>query len=110
MRAAPRRAPRRNAFPPPPHGSRSRLPSLGRRSYVKYAYNGVALNELQGLVLRCTPAQLRADGSCPITRGEQTIESLKLDIMTRDGCIGVLVALIFALRVLAYLGIRYRTK
>lgn len=28
------------------------------RSYVRYSYFGVALNELQGLVLTCTPQEL----------------------------------------------------
>lgn len=27
-------------------------------SYVRYSYFGIALNELQGLVLTCTPQQL----------------------------------------------------
>ncbi len=36
----------------------SSLPPLNVCSYVRYSYMGVALNELNGLVLTCTPDQL----------------------------------------------------
>lgn len=36
----------------------SSLPQLNVCSYVRYSYMGVALNELNGLVLTCTPDQL----------------------------------------------------
>ncbi|KAI8846854.1 P-loop containing nucleoside triphosphate hydrolase protein [Chytridium lagenaria] len=51
-------------------------------SYVKYAYVGIALNELSGLKLVCSPSELRADGTCPITDGQFTISQLGLDKMT----------------------------
>lgn len=40
-----------------PHQPNLSLP-LSLRSYVRYSYFGIALNELQGLVLTCTPEQL----------------------------------------------------
>lgn len=83
---------------------------LDALSYIKYSYVGIALNELQGLRLSCTASQFvrQADGTlrCPITRGEQTIESLGLDFISVGGCIGVLIGFIFFARVLAYVGLR----
>jgi ATP-binding cassette, subfamily G (WHITE), member 2 len=95
--------------------SPSRLPNyfswLDALSYIKYSYVGISLNELQGLELYCTESQLvqRADGSfrCPITRGEQTIDSLGLDFISVGGCAGVLIGLIIFSRVVAYLGLRF---
>jgi hypothetical protein len=45
---------------------------LDALSYVQYTYVGISLNELTGLVITCTPAQLEAaGGTCATTSGEQ---------------------------------------
>eukprot|EP01113_Clastostelium_recurvatum_P040178 TRINITY_DN6221_c1_g2_i1.p1 TRINITY_DN6221_c1_g2~~TRINITY_DN6221_c1_g2_i1.p1 ORF type:complete len:672 (-),score=98.76 TRINITY_DN6221_c1_g2_i1:16-2031(-) len=81
---------------------------LDALSYAKYSYVGIALNELQGLVIHCTQAQLdAAGGKCPITRGEQTIASLGLDKLSIGLCAGVLVLMIVFFRVGAYVAIRF---
>lgn len=81
---------------------------LDALSYVKYTYTGISLNELQGLQLSCTPAELaRAPGGvCPITSGQQTISLLGLDYMSKTGCALVLLGFIVFCRVIGYLGIR----
>ncbi|PSC67254.1 ABC transporter G family [Micractinium conductrix] len=66
-------------------------------SYVRYTYMGVALNELHGLVLTCTPEQLAKapGGVCPITSGEQTINTLDLDQLSIGANAGVLLCTAF---------------
>ncbi|KAI7840440.1 hypothetical protein COHA_005866 [Chlorella ohadii] len=77
-------------------------------SYVRYSYFGIALNELTGLVLTCTPQQLaEANGRCPVTSGEQTIDRLDLNQLSIASNAGILVAYIFLCRLIAFLGIRF---
>jgi ABC-type multidrug transport system ATPase subunit len=71
-------------------------------SYVKYAYIGISLNELQGLELSCTLPDI---SKC--VSGQSKIIELGLDYITIGGCVGVLVAMIFFFRFIAYLGVRY---
>jgi len=80
---------------------------LDALSYAKYSYVGISLNELHGLVITCTPAQLNAQGVCPISSGEQTIKSLGFDKYTIHECALVLVAMIIFFRACAYLAIRF---
>jgi hypothetical protein len=68
----------------PTNNSPKNLPAyfswLDAVSYVKYAYIGAALNENAGLVLRCTPKELKfnAQGQsiCPVTSGAQVMADL----------------------------------
>lgn len=77
-------------------------------SYVQYCYIGVSLNELDGLKLHCTEAQITANGgTCPYTNGQQFIDSLGLDYISLGGCVAVLCGYIAVCRVIAYLAIRY---
>ncbi|KAL4440224.1 hypothetical protein ABPG75_003225 [Micractinium tetrahymenae] len=78
-------------------------------SYVRYSYLGVALNELNGLVLTCTPDQLAKtkDGACPITSGQQTVDSLGLGELTIGQNAAVLAGYVLICRTVAYLGIRF---
>lgn len=81
---------------------------LDALSYAKYTYVGVALNELQGLVLTCTDAQrAKGNGTCPTPNGEFTIKELGLDSLTVTGCAFTLLAMIVFFRVAAYLSIRF---
>eukprot|EP00198_Chlamydomonas_reinhardtii_P001132 XP_001690467.1 predicted protein [Chlamydomonas reinhardtii] len=80
---------------------------LDALTYVKYTYVGISLNELDGLALTCTPAQLDAAGRCPITSGQQTIDALGLDYLTMGQCAGILVAYISICCGAAYLGVRF---
>jgi ATP-binding cassette subfamily G (WHITE) protein 2 len=75
---------------------------------VKYTYVGISLNELSGLRLHCTAKELAAapGGACPITSGEQTIAALGLNAYSIPLCAGILLALIVATRLAAYVGLR----
>lgn len=80
---------------------------LDSLSYVKYTYIGISINELSGLVLHCTPAELdKAGGRCPVTSGEQTIAQLGLDHYSMGLCAGILVVFIVVCRAAAYVGLR----
>eukprot|EP01113_Clastostelium_recurvatum_P040181 TRINITY_DN6221_c1_g3_i1.p1 TRINITY_DN6221_c1_g3~~TRINITY_DN6221_c1_g3_i1.p1 ORF type:complete len:685 (-),score=161.23 TRINITY_DN6221_c1_g3_i1:74-2128(-) len=76
-------------------------------SYTKYAYVGGALNELKDLTLTCTPAQLNAQGKCPVTSGQQTIDQLGLDKFPISLCMGILFLYVVLCRVGAFVAIRY---
>lgn len=75
---------------------------LDALSYVKYAYVGTALNELEGLTLEC-----EAGKPCPYPTGQTVIEQLGLNQLSIGACVGALFALIVGFRVIAYFGIRY---
>lgn len=79
---------------------------LDALSYVKYTYTGIALNELHGLTYTCQPSEMR-NGACPTATGQQVIDRLGLDYITRDQAAGILILFIFATRFIAYLGLRF---
>lgn len=82
---------------------------LDALSYVKWTYVGISLNELTGLVLHCTPAELeKAGGKCPVTSGEQTVNQLGLGQFSMGLCAGILVVYILVCRFAAYVGLRVR--
>ena len=56
---------------------------------------------------RGPPACRKTNGVCPITSGQQTIDSLDLDQLSIVGNAGVLLAYIVVCRLAAFLGIRY---
>lgn len=74
-------------------------------SYLKYAFVGVALNELHGLELTCTSAE-RQSGSCILT-GEQLIDDLGYGQYTIGFLAGILAVFIVGCRVVAFLGLKY---
>ena len=65
----------------------------------------VSVNEWSGLKLVCTPAELRPDGTCQNTEGEQLLHFLGFDL-TVGACVGILLFFIVGCRSIAYLGIR----
>jgi hypothetical protein len=71
-------------------------------SYIKYAYFGIALNELHGLELSCAPGQV-----CVYTNGTQQLEALGYTRYSMGACAGYLVLLIVAFRFLGFLGLRF---
>jgi len=85
---------------------------LDALSYVKYSYVGVSLNELGGLVYNCTESQfVTVNGSttCPVTSGEEVMETLGLNYLPIYACVLTLIGYIIACRILAYLGAKYIT-
>ena len=70
-------------------------------SYVKWAYIGISLNELQGLQLTCPSPP------CAITSGAQTIAQLGFGVYTMGSCALALIIFCVITRFIAYLGIRY---
>lgn len=83
---------------------------LDALSYVKYTYMGISLNELSDLELYCKPNEYRMDNgiqTCPITKGQQTIDALGLDMLTLGQNIGILISYIVIARFIAFLGLRF---
>jgi hypothetical protein len=56
---------------------------------------------LRGVVFYCTPSQLSADGTCPITSGEDVLRLYNLDVSTMAYSLGM-VACVIAYRIIAY--------
>lgn len=71
-------------------------------SFIKYAFVGVTITQLQGLELSCPTGQ-----TCAITRGSQIIAANGYDQYTSGFCIGILFVLIVGARLLAYLALRF---
>jgi len=57
---------------------------------------------LRGVTFYCTPDQLSADGTCPITTGEQVLELYNLNVSTVAYSLGMVACLIIY-RLIAYL-------
>ena len=74
-------------------------------SYLKYAFVGVALNELHGLELTCTQSDIDAK-SC-FTTGEELIANLGYDEYTIGSLAGILAVFIVGCRLVAFLGLKY---
>lgn len=74
-------------------------------SYIKYAFVGIALNELGGLELSCTPEEI-AKNKC-ISSGETIIEQKGYDEYQINFCAGILVVYIVGCRLLAYLALKF---
>jgi ATP-binding cassette subfamily G (WHITE) protein 2 len=75
--------------------------------YSNYAFIGAALNELRNLDLHCTESQLKSDGTCAYTSGNQDIEDKGYDKFSIGGCIGALLVYIAMTKFVAYLALRY---
>lgn len=75
-------------------------------SYIKYAFVGVALNELEGLKFTCTDEEI-AKGMCKIYTGETVIADKGYDQYTISYCAGSLVAYVIGVRIIGYFAIRY---
>jgi ATP-binding cassette subfamily G (WHITE) protein 2 len=71
-------------------------------SYIKYAFVGVALNELHGLELSCPVGTV-----CQFTNGAQITEFYGYNDYTIGFCAGILVVLIVGFRLIGYLGLRF---
>jgi ABC-type multidrug transport system ATPase subunit len=71
-------------------------------SYLKYAFVGVALNELHGLELTCLPS----DTTCILT-GQQLIVNGGYDQYSIGFLAGILSVFIVGCRVVAFLGLKY---
>eukprot|EP01117_Protostelium_nocturnum_P010633 TRINITY_DN382_c0_g1_i1.p1 TRINITY_DN382_c0_g1~~TRINITY_DN382_c0_g1_i1.p1 ORF type:complete len:613 (+),score=171.42 TRINITY_DN382_c0_g1_i1:131-1969(+) len=79
---------------------------LDALSYVKWAYVGISLNELNGLSISCQASEL-VNGVCPTVSGEQTIQRLGLNKFTIGECIGSLIAIIVGFRIITFLALRF---
>jgi ABC-type multidrug transport system ATPase subunit len=77
-------------------------------SYIKYCFVGIALNELKGLELSCTDAQI-AQNTC-ISTGEAIIEQKGYDQYHEDFCVGILVVYIVGCRLLAFIALKFLKK
>jgi len=77
-------------------------------SYLTYAFMGVTVNELSGLKLTCTAADI-AKKSC-FTTGEQIMASKGYDKFNVGYCIGIGCVFIFGCRLLSFLALRYNDK
>ena len=71
-------------------------------SYIKYAFVGSALNELQGMDFVCDAGE-----KCVISTGQQIIEAKGYDQYTIGTCIGILLVYIFVCRALAYIALKF---
>ena len=56
---------------------------------------------LRGVVFHCTPSQLSADGTCPITSGDDVLKLYNLDVDTTAYALGM-VACVIVYRLIAY--------
>ncbi|GAX18004.1 ATP-binding cassette, subfamily G (WHITE), member 2 [Fistulifera solaris] len=70
-------------------------------SYIKYAFVGVALNELNDLEFTCP------SGDCEITTGEQVSAQKGYDEYSIPLCAGILVLYIAVCRFIGYMGLKF---
>lgn len=75
---------------------------LDALSYIKYAFIGVSLNELNGLEFSCP-----SGGNCTITSGDQVSAQKGYDQYSIAYCGGILVLYIAVCRFIGYLGLKF---
>jgi len=69
---------------------------------VLLKFLGAVMTEsLRGVTFYCTPDQLSADGTCPVTSGEQVLQLYNLDVDTTAYALGMVACLIIY-RLIAY--------
>jgi len=81
-------------------------------SPFKWGFELFGLNEFTGLVLYCTPSQYVTDNGvqvCPITSGEQVIQTLSFTSSTVWEPFGVLLSISIAFRILALIALEIQT-
>jgi hypothetical protein len=71
-------------------------------SYIKYAFVGVALNDLTDFDFYCSPSAKSCTHS-----GNDLIKSKGYDQYTIAGCFGALLIYTFSCRVIAYFSLRF---
>lgn len=74
-------------------------------SYIKYAFVGVAINEMTGLELSCTDAEI-ASAKC-IPNGEIIMEQKGYDEYSIQYNFGILIVYIVGCRLIAFLALRF---
>lgn len=80
-------------------------------SYLKYSYEAVCVNEYTGLTFRCTDEQLAANGGyCPITTGEQILDTLAMQDATVERSVVFLAGFIMVLNIIFYVFIRWKSQ
>eukprot|EP00762_Andalucia_godoyi_P003414 ANDGO_04254.mRNA.1 ABC transporter G family member 1 len=72
-------------------------------SYIKWGFEGLSINEFEGLVLHCKSSQIVYGQFCPVTSGEQVLDSLAFDSSTVALAFGILLAEFFVFRILSFL-------
>jgi hypothetical protein len=70
-------------------------------SILKWGLGAVLSDSLRGVVFKCTPSELSADGTCPVSTGEDVLKLYNLDVNTALYALGMVVCVI-VYRVLAY--------
>ncbi|CAF3785379.1 unnamed protein product [Rotaria socialis] len=97
----------------PPANVPGYLSWIDALSYIKYAFVGAALNELEGLRLNCdgiavtiVNATYNITAQC-ITSGEKIIQTRGYNYISIGGCIGVLLSFIIFCRFWAFIGVRF---
>ena len=75
---------------------------LGMYVYYTLLIAGAVLTQsLRGVVFECTLSELSADGTCPVSTGEDVLKLYNLDVNTTTYAIGMVVCVV-VYRVLAY--------
>lgn len=83
------------------HAQYAKWKWLDAISYIKYAFVGVALNELTDLEFTCP------SGDCEITSGEQVMALKGYDEYSIPFCAGILVLYIVVCRFIGYMGLKF---
>ena len=74
-------------------------------SYLKYVFVGLAINELSGLSMTCTDAEV-AKKAC-VRTGESIMQARGYDQYSMGFCAGMLVVYVVVCRFIAYVALRY---
>eukprot|EP00762_Andalucia_godoyi_P008164 ANDGO_07428.mRNA.1 ABC transporter G family member ARB_01379 len=72
-------------------------------SYIKWGFEGLSINEFEGLSLHCKSSQVVNGQFCPVTSGKQVLDSLAFDSSTVALAFGILLAEFFVFRLLSFL-------
>lgn len=85
---------------------------FNRVNIFSYGFSALLQNEMAGLELHCSAAELKAAGraGCATTRGEQVVERMALGSRSVGENVAALLAILCALRLAAFLALRRRYR
>jgi len=82
------------------------LQGVNHISVLKYASEFVAINEFTDITFKCKNDQLLADGTCPITNGDEVMATYHFDPSTKWQSFGLVIVCTVVYRLLAFVVFR----
>jgi len=79
-------------------------------SFIKYAFQGLFLNEFSDITFNCKGHELPDGVSCPIPNGQYLIKQYEMDTLNIWECMVILIGMLAFLKIVGYISLLYKMK